>query len=1173
VHILDGRLSASPTDLANFLACRHKTGLDVLVALGELEKPTWIDPLADALRERGQWHEQRYVETLRTEGLNVQDLGAVDRDRRVQLTLDAMRAGADVIVQAALQDTDWLGYADILRKVHRPSALGDWSYEVEDTKLSRETRGGTILQLCVYTELIGAIQGLQPESFHVISPAGRQSYRFNDFAAYYRQVKSQFLDNARRPGRTLDGLETYPEPTEHCDFCRWFLRCTARRRADDHLTFVAGLGRHHQKELASRDVKTLGHLAAVPVPLEFRPSRGAKETYEKLAHQARLQKQQRESAKPVYELLPIEPDLGLAGLPAPRPGDLFLDLEGDPFGRAVIGTQPGESGREYLFGLGRLEAVAGGLQPAGSKFTYTARWAFTDAEERDAFDAVMSDIMAALEADPDVHVYHYGHYEPSAFKRLMGRYAVREADVDRLLRGGRFVDLYACVRRALRAGVERYSIKDLEPFYAFKRDVELDTAGDQRRIVEVALERNDLAGVTSPVRAAVEGYNKDDCRSTLELRQWLESLRDPAMPRPVPKPEEGSERIKDRDREIERLRAALLDGIPADRAARTPDQHARYLLAHLVAWYRVEERVAWGDYHRVRVMAEEDLAEEPSALVGLELVSRTPPTGRATAYVDRYRYPVQENDISKDDQLRLPSDEVIGTVVAIDKTGCTIDIKKIVKHNNLHPRTVIALCIVHAPEQEKSIQRIAAHVIAKGIDDASGQKLVNDLLLARAPRLKSGGFSQPADEDPTEFAVRTVFDLDDSLLAIQGPPGAGKTFTGAKMIAALVVAGRKVGVVATSHKVIRKLLIDAGTACCSSRRPSGLREPIHIAHKPGDDELDQGSGFTIDEPATNDLACAWLSEPGGRVLGGTAWMWARGQFAQSVDVLLVDEAGQMSLANVLAVAPAARSIVLLGDPCQLDQPTQGHHPDGVDVSSLDHILTVHQTMPKERGIFLPTTWRLAPAICEFTSEVFYEGRLASKPGLERQRLDGSARFTGAGLFVVPVEHDGCRTASEEEALAVAEIVSELVAPGVTWTDEKGQAHQVTARDILVVAPYNAHVQKLKDVIGRSEHVGHFGLRSGEHGSDRWRIGTVDKFQGQQAPVVIYSMATSRPEDAPRGMEFLYSLNRLNVATSRAQCACIVVCSPWLFEPECRTPRQMQLANAMARCREAAGSGR
>jgi uncharacterized protein len=328
-------------------------------------------------------------------------------------------------------------------------------------------------------------------------------------------------------------------------------------------------------------------------------------------------------------------------------------------------------------------------------------------------------------------------------------------------------------------------------------------------------------------------------------------------------------------------------------------------------------------------------------------------------------------------------------------------------------------------------------------------------------------------------------------------------------------------------------------------RDSGIE--LRCLHKVS--AVNPAASFTA-EIDDNDAALDALQRGQAQVLGGTAWLWARPDFAGAVDVLFVDEAGQMSLANVLAAAHSARSVVLLGDPQQLEQPQQGSHPPGADLSALEHLLGGHETrtIPRSRGLFLPETWRLAPPICAFTSEVFYEGRLRSLPGLERQTLSSAAPFDGAGLWVVHVSHDGNQNCSAEEVAAVERIVGTVLRPGATWCDRHGMPRQMSTDDVLVVAPYNAHVTLLGE---RLEPLG-------------IRVGTVDRFQGQEAPVVIYSMATSRPEDAPRGLEFLYNLNRLNVATSRARCACILVASPRLFEVECRTPQQMRLANALCR---------
>jgi superfamily I DNA and/or RNA helicase len=291
-----------------------------------------------------------------------------------------------------------------------------------------------------------------------------------------------------------------------------------------------------------------------------------------------------------------------------------------------------------------------------------------------------------------------------------------------------------------------------------------------------------------------------------------------------------------------------------------------------------------------------------------------------------------------------------------------------------------------------------------------------------------------------------------------------------------------------------------------------------------------------------------------QVVGGTAWLWADPDAAGAVDVLVVDEAGQMALPNVLAVAPAVRSLVLCGDPQQLEQPQQAAHPDGSDVSALAYLLGGAQTVPAGRGLFLAETWRLAPAICRFTSEVYYEGRLEPRPENARQVLLDDHPFPGAGLFHVPVLHHGNSNASREEAELVVRIVSILV--GASWRDVEARERPLAQGDILVVAPYNAQVDLIAETLGAAGFAG-------------VPVGTVDRFQGQQAPVVVFSTASSSPEDAPRGMEFLYDPHRLNVATSRGRCAAILIASPRLFEPACRTPRQIQLANGFCRFRELA----
>ncbi len=542
------------------------------------------------------------------------------------------------------------------------------------------------------------------------------------------------------------------------------------------------------------------------------------------------------------------------------------------------------------------------------------------------------------------------------------------------------------------------------------------------------------------------------------------------------------------------------------------------------------------EYYRLGELSGEDLLYERSGLAGLQFVERL--CVARNIPTDRYVFERQESDLRPGDEL-CANGERIGDVIAIDLIARTIDIKKTRKTADTHPSAVYKKEIgPNADVLADALYRLGTWVCANGIDDQGALRAARDLLLRRPPRLRESGPRLVVPGESTVGAAKRLgLLLDESVLAIQGPPGAGKTFTGAHMIVELVRQGKKVGITATSHKVIRNL----------------LNEVLKTAAKDGVQNLqcmqkvkEKGEEVPgLVESTDNGEPLAAL-RGGTQVVGGTSWLWAREDYFGAVDVLFVDEAGQMSLANVLAIAQAAKSIVLLGDPQQLEQPLRGSHPEGASASALEHLLDGAKTISPERGLFLEQTWRMHPRLCAFTSEAFYETRLTSQSDMQNQKITGHAWLGESGLWYVPVDHRGNQNSSLEEVEEVSRLIDGLIRPGVKWTNAKNETRALTLEDILIVAPYNAQVS---DLLSRFPNA---------------RIGTVDKFQGQQAPVVIYSLTTSSPEDAPRGMEFLYSLNRLNVATSRAQAMVILVGSRQLLEPECRSPRQMQLANALCR---------
>ena len=1133
MQLSSGRLTLAATDLGKFLACRHVTGLDVEVAFGKRKRPPkFKDPFLDLLIARGFAHEKEFLEKVKAEGSAVLNIGGITNPRAREDTLEAMKAGQPAISQALLAGDGWYGYADVLRRVERPSSLGPFSYEAIDTKLTRETRGSTILQLSFYSDLLGALQGVQPEFFHVVTPIASEKYRLADFAAYYRLVKRRLEEAAGGDASALISAN-YPEPVDYCDVCSWRQPCDSRRHEDDHLSLVASITRLNRREFEANDVSTLEGLGDLGLPIPFKPTKCSKESLEKAQRQARVQLAGRRAHAPIHELLPVEEGRGLTRLPEPSPGDVFLDLEGDHFAA--------EGPREYLFGM----TVLG---PKGET-SHLSLWAETDAQEKTDFETILDRIGELWKANPGMHVYHYAPYEPTAFKRLMGRHATRARELDRMLRAELFVDLLAVVKQGLRASVESYSIKKLEEFYGFTREADLRDAGAARRAVEFSLQTGDLIVLTPEIKGLVALYNEEDCVSALRLRDWLETLR-PDIPRPPRKDGDESEQQEQRSKEVQDAMDALLKGIPDEKTERSPEQHARWLLAHMLEFHRREDKVMWWEFYRLRDLTDEDdLLDERAVVSGLTFEKRTPPKGkRAKAPTDRYSYPSQDFEGREGDELFTSDGLSLGTIESMDRAARRLDVKKRLNRidDEAHPRWAFAHSHVRADVLVASLMSLAADITKNGFAPKSAAR---DLLLGKPPRLKKGAFGPSKGEDPVAFAKRTVLALDRSLLAIQGPPGAGKTYTGARMIVACVDAGLKVGITAVSHKVIRNLLNAVQEAARELKVSVSCVQRIKTGTEKSNPPVPG-----IEEVTDNADVLAALDAKTARVGAGTAWLWSREEYAGAVDVLFVDEAGQASLVNVLAMAQAAESVVLLGDPQQLQQPQRGTHPEGVDASALEHLLDGSKTIPEGRGIFLDKTWRLPPAICAFTSELFYEGRLESRPEQEKQKLSGVQPYEGAGLWFVPVEHDGNTNSSDEEVKAVEAIVDTLLKKCSRWTNQKGETKQVAAKDdILVVAPFNAQVNRLQDALA----------------SKSIRVGTVDRFQGQEGAIVIYSMATSRPEDAPRGMEFLYDLNRLNVATSRARCACIVVASPRLLEPECKTPRQMRLANAMCRYAELA----
>jgi predicted RecB family nuclease len=1085
MHLTDGQLILSASDLTGFLECPHLTQQELAATRGEIKRPERDDPELALLARHGTEHEEAHRAAYQHDGRHVVQIetrgATLDEYRRARAeTLEAMHAGAEVIYQATLFDGRWLGFADFLERVD------GGGYEVVDTKLARSAKAAALLQTSLYSDLLAVMQGHVPDRMHlVLGDNTRQSFRVSDYRAYLRHAKSKLEAVAFGPP-----VATYPEPVDHCRVCRWADVCEERWRADDSLVLVAGLSRSQGRKLATIGVSTVAALATSNG--ELANSGISAPTLARLSKQAALQVKERTDGKPAYELLPPErPELGLALLPEPTPFDLIFDMESDPW--AVDG------GLEYLFGLLDVTGV------------FTPIWAHNREEEKAAFEQFVDLVIAHLDAHPAMHIYHYASYEPSALKRLMGRHGTREAEVDRLLRGEVLVDLYRVVKQSLLASRESYSLKDIESLYMGARHNEISEAGSSIVAYESWLESRDQAQLD-----AIAAYNEQDLRSTLLLRGWLEARRPEAeakltitIPRPMLQPSEPSPELKQWERDIEELFDRLAEGEPV--------LSPRWLLAQQLWWHRREQKSDWWGYYERLKMTDEDLFNDTESIGRLEYFGTDGPFKHSLLH--RYKFPPQEHKIGVGDAPIDPrTKKPGGEVHEIDNVAGWIVLRRGKSSQAPHPTALIPPTPYEDRVLRDAIRRVAESIASSSSD----YQAIHDLLWLAPPR------------------------AEDSYLAVQGPPGTGKTRLGAEMIVDRLIAGRRVGLTALSHKVISNLL-DA--VCREAERRSYALKAIQKA-----DADQRGSSQTVQHTESNADVDDALGAAEVGLVAGTAWLFARPEIEGRLDDLFIDEAGQMSLANVIAAATCARNVVMLGDPNQLRQPSRGAHPEGADLSALDHVLAGAQTIPPECGRFLATTYRMHPDVCRFISEVAYENRLEPAPECARQGVGGQGELSGTGLRYLPVVHAGNRTSSSEEAAGVASIFGNML--GRPWADRDGAVRPLQVDDIVVVAPYNAHVATLTGAL-----------------PPRARVGTVDKFQGQEAPVVIYSMATSTPADAPRGMDFLYSLNRLNVAISRAQGMAILVCNPALLDVKAQTPAQMSQANAICRFVELASPAR
>ena len=1144
---LDDKWVISPKDLIAELECNHRLNLEWstlnrLIDAPENEESEELELLAS----QGKTHEKKIADQLRSEG-SFLDIGQATFTHEAltaasEKTARAMSDGIETIYQATFYTGDFMGFADflILNKDAEGNPLRDsenrFVYDPVDAKSARSAKRAAVLQVAAYAAVMKQLGMATPINVHLwLGGDAEWSASALDLIDLADFFMTRVRNRISRYTKAPDPL--WAPPKESCVRCRWSSSCDIGRHEANDLSLIQGIRSSTRALLVTNGITTVKELANATDEQRPRlPREVSKETFNGLREQARIQIRGEGAIKPIYE---IRDSNAFGLLPEKNDGDIWFDMEGDPFAN-------NGDGLEYMFGY---------LQKSDSKFHFDTFDARDKKEEKIAFEKFISYILERRKTFPEMHIYHYASYEVSAMLRLAQYHGVLEFEVDKLIREGVFVDLYTIVRNAFRFSTESMSIKYIEKIYwDGNRDKEVANAVGSVIKFEKALgllADGDEEGFLK-ILDEIKSYNKDDVDSTRQLDDWIRKQAevngiDIASLRPT-----AQIKYEDTD-EFEReepIALQLLEGVPQDRMDRSIEQQGLAKLSAAISFHHREARPAWwAIFDRALKDIEEmnalnDVVIPTSVKAGPWTISGRQKNHRRyltieaegvdlTHILDFEHVPQLLYEFAPDGFKTIQgTTRGFGDASIIEIDGSTVTFEESEKKGSGTWSNTPMAILPGSPMRTTSIEKVIREELGAGVIYRRSNQIPIfpnfawcDVLLKRAPRQISGSLTK--SNSPIKDITASLLDSDDSYVAVQGPPGTGKTYVGAHVIANLIKQGWKIGVVAQSHAVVEHLMNSVAKL-----------DPTIAMAKKGQSEKSRPS-YHVEDVA------AWASGifDNGYLVGGTVWTFSRPDVRLlGLDLIVIDEAGQFSLANSLAAISCAKRALLLGDPQQLPQVSQGKHPEPVNESVLSHLLGNRKTMPAELGFFLDTTFRLHPTIAKAVSRLQYEDRLQSDERCMKRLLKGIS----PGIHIVDVEHRGNTTSSIEEADELIKRIPELLSQMWTSIDKEGKPESprlLTQQDILVVTGYNAQVRYLNSR-----------LRAAGFGSIK--VGTVDKFQGQEAPVVFVSMVTSSSEDLPRGIEFLLSPNRLNVAISRAQWVCFILRSPHLAVMEPTTPDGM-----------------
>ena len=1169
----NNQLVFSPSDLvlamrSPFASWMERLAIESPAMIADIEKDS--DPMMALLAAKGNAHESNFLKSLQdkhgTETIAI--VKSKSHHDKALETLQYMNDGYPFIYQAYLSRDGFAGSADFLVKLEGKSSLGDYHYEAWDTKLSQTTRPYFLIQLCCYSWMLESIQGIIPnEAAIVLGDLTEDRFRIARYYSFFDRLKRDFL-NAQY-AFTADFV-CMPDPAYYSDHGAWASFAKDWIERTDSLAQIAGIRKSHIRKLRAGGVETMTEFAGDDIePVKGIPNA----TLAKLKAQAEIQHASRGLEKPLFKILQNDNGKGLSFLPPASAFDVFFDIEGHPLY---------DGGLEYLWGCSyRCPDAA-----QGKLYAFKDWWAHTPEQEKAAFEGFIDWVYDRWKRDNTLHVYHYANYEVAAMRKLSTRYETRIKEVADMLANGVFVDLYKIVLNGMILGEKSYSIKCVEHLYRGKRTTQVANGGESVIFYEMWREQGGVARWTDnangyqfwladpaafdwvqwPELKDIRDYNIDDCESTLELVDWLREQQSIAGIAYAPKSDAATPDQEKTDRQIQAAdkKQALRDWQQRlferfDAGESLKNDPIAQLVMDLLGFHNRERKPKIWAYFEHLEKPDEELFDDDTCVHNLAINDQV---HTEDGVLFRGKFDIKQ-PVRKD---KFGTASIRGTDIRVKSVKFSESETDAVIEFLADPSQLAQLeaekITLFADEPYINTETLETRLceVAEAMFDGCLPGAIKGILNRDKPVFQTD--SEPSndseqhlpitrsrfneDDEYLTAIISAVEAMDNSTMCIQGPPGAGKTFTAKHIITSLVRKGNRVGVMSNSHAAILNLL-------------DALHEPTEHAR------IAKVGGFGSNQDAFKekynpDKFPNYVYRPSMSftkrdpyhsftVVGATAYAFASGAaFDEPLDYLFVDEASQVALANLVAIAGCAKSIVLMGDQNQLEQPIQGSHPGESGLSALEYMLGDHGVIPENMGIFLERTYRMHPAVCLPLSEVVYDGKLKAARNNDRQRVsvpDSKLIKQTHGVMVVNVEHDGNRQSSEEEAEVIAQLIAELKTG--FYTDKHGETYPITDKDVMVVAPYNMQVNLLRERLG-----------------DQIAIGTIDKFQGQEAICLIVSMSVSDVEESSRGLDFLFDINRLNVAVSRAQALAIIVANPGLEKCRVNSLEQMEKASFYSR---------